>query len=343
MTLRQILNQLSTEINSETDPAKKQALQNRIKTFMDGAGIEFKNGKWQSKNGSNIDKDYEKLDTVTKDMLTKTTGWTPKGKVQTEKEKEARQSFVNANPKKVTPEVVARQENNITNFDQGTSAGQGRNTAAAKKAQEAQRNSRKLVNEVKQDGVADIPVTDDRSDAYYEDGASDGGATNTGATEQPQISGTNGNPSETTTPEERQGNMNGLLLADMLMTGVRNALHYRPSFRTAYGTSYDGQEFGNEKSLAGRMAEENMKRGLERMNARQDYRAQQEEQIAATKAKGSDAGYLAAEQALTRNVSPTQKQWSNSSSNILGSKANAGATTEWDNPNALAQRVQSSR
>ena len=342
MTIRQILNQLSNEILSEKDPSKKAALQNRLKTFIDGAGIEFKKDKWVAKNGSNLDKEYDKADTVTKDMLTKTTGWTPNGKIQTEKEKEAKQSFVNSNPEKVTPEVVAKQENNITKYDQGTAAGQGRNTEAAKQAQDAARNSVKLVNEVKQDGVADNPVTDPRSDAWYEDGTGDGGEGNGESTggEKPQIAGTNGNPSETTTPEEREANGNGLLLADILMTGVKNALHYRPAFRTAYGEDIEGRDFGNEKSLAMKLAEENMKRGLERRNSRLDYESQQQAEQEATKQKGQDTEYRQARQDLTKDLSPvtTTNSYSKSNQNLLGGTSTAGSTTttNWNN-------VQSSR
>lgn len=342
MTIRQILNELSNEILSVKDPAQKAALQNRLKTFIDGAGIEFKNGRWTAKNGSNLDKEYDKLDPVTKDMLTKSTGWTPDGKIQTEKEKEAKQSFVNSNPDKVTPEVVAKQENNITNYDQGTAAGQGRNTEAAKQAQEAQRDSRRLVNEVKQDGVADIPVTDDRSDAWYEDGTGEGGEGNGEAADgtKPQIAGTNGNPSETTTEEEREANGNGLLLADILMTGVKNALHYRPAFRTAYGEDIEGRDFGNEKSLAMKLAEENMKRGLERRNSRLDYESQQQAEQEATKQKGQDTEYRQARQDLTKDLSPvtTTNSYSKSNQNLLGGTSTAGSTTttNWNN-------VQSSR
>ena len=335
MTLRQILNELSTEIVNEKDPAKKTALQNRLKTFTDGAGIEFKNGRWA---GSDLDIEYDKVDSITKDMLTKITGWKPNGKIQTEKEKEAKKSFVNSNPEKVTPEVVAKQENNITKYDQGTAAGQGRNTEAAKQAQEAQRDSRKLVNEVKQDGVADIPVTDDRSDAWYEDGTGEGGETPN--EETPQIAGTNGNPSDTTTPEEKEANSNGLLLADILMTGVKNALHYRPAFRTAYGEDIEGRDFGNEKSLAMKLAEENMKRGLERRNSRLDYETQQQAEIEATKQKGQDTVYRQAVQDLTKDKSPvtTTNSYQEAHGNILGNTSKAGSTTttNWNN-------VQSSR
>lgn len=260
--------------------------------------------------------------------------------------KEARQSFVNSDRNKVSNEDLSRQVNNIQKYDQGTAAGQGRNTEAAKQAQEAIRDSRKVVNENKQDGVADIPVTDDRSDEWYKDGTGEGneGTPNEGT---PQVADTTGNPSETTTPEEKEANSNGLLLADILMTGVKNALHYRPAFRTAYGEDIEGRDFGNEKSLAMKLAEENMKRGLERANSRKDYESQQQAEQEATKQKGQDAKYLAAQQALTRNTSPTTttKSYQEAHGNILGNTSKAGNETnvEWADPNALSQSVQTSR
>jgi hypothetical protein len=261
--------------------------------------------------------------------------------------KEAMQSFVGSDQNKVAnSNVLTEQVNNIHKFNNATAAGQGRNTEAAKQAQEAQRDSRKLVNEVKQDGVADIPVTDDRSDEWYKDGTGEGNE-ETPNGETPQIAGTNGNPSETTTEEEKEANSNGLLLADILMTGVKNALHYRPAFRTAYGEDIEGRDFGNEKSLAMKLAEENMKRGLERANSRKDYETQQQAEQEATKQKGQDAKYLAAQQALTRNTSPTttQKSYQEAHGNILGNTSKAGSETnvEWADPNSLTQSVQTSR
>jgi len=158
--------------------------------------------------------------------------------------------------------------------------------------------------------------------------------------EKPQIAGTNGNPSETTTPEEREANGNGLLLADILMTGVKNALHYRPAFRTAYGEDIEGRDFGNEKSLAMKLAEENMKRGLERANSRKDYESQQQAEQEATKQKGQDTEYRQARQNLTKDLSPftTTNSYSKSNQNLLGGTSTAGSTTttNWNN-------VQSSR
>lgn len=327
--------------------AKKTAIQNWarsagvITTTRNRDGSETFSG-WTDR--ANLD--TAAADPTTKDTFTKATGleWRTGKKTTTpEKTIEAQKSFVNSNPEKVTPEVVAKQENNITKYDQGTAAGQGRNTEAARQPKEAQRDSRKLVNEVKQDGVADIPVTDDRSDAWYEDGTGEGGTANgepTGKGETPQIAGTNGNPSETTTEEEKETNSNGLLLADILMTGVKNALHYRPAFRTAYGEDIEGRDFGNEKSLAMKLAEENMKRGLERRNSRLDYESQQQAEQEATKQKGQDVEYRQARQDLTKDVSPvtTTNAYQEATGNMFGNTSKAGSTTttNWNN-------VQSSR
>jgi len=352
MDYKTLIENYVKNINSDTSlsPAEKQAkltaIQNwarhtgAIKTKRNPDGSETFAG-WTNR----ANQDISKANGDTKDTFTKATGleWgTGKKTTTPQKTLEAQKSFVNSNPEKVTPEVVAKQENNITKYDQGTAAGQGRNTEAAKQAQEAQRDSRRLVNEVKQDGVADIPVTDDRSDAWYEDGTGEGGEGNGETPNEgtPQIAGTNGNPSETTTEEEKEANSNGLLLADILMTGVKNALHYRPAFRTAYGEDIEGRDFGNEKSLAMKLAEENMKRGLERANSRKDYESQQQAEQEATKQKGQDTEYRQARQDLTKDVSPvtTTNSYSKSNQNLLGGTSTAGSTTttNWNN-------VQSSR
>lgn len=339
MTIRQILNQLSNEAINEKDAAKKKVLLDRIKTFTNGAGIVYQNGKWTAKNGSNLDKEFDKVDPVTRDMLTKTTGWTSKGKVQTEKEKEAKQSFVNSDQSKVTPEVVAKQESNITKFDNATAAGQGRNTSAAKAAQEAQRDSRKLVNEVKQEGVADIPVTDDRSDAYYEQGIN--GSTGTDIlpeNEQPQEATLGAGETQ---PEESTGTgTNKYLLADMLFTALKNAAGYRPSHRTAYGQSYDGQAGGAEKSLAQKMAEENFKRGLERRNARADKRAQTEEEMRAAQTKAHNQDYVQSANELSKIGATQTQSGSSSSSNLLGSTSGSYSNTSFVNPTGLKGPAQ---
>lgn len=245
---------------------------------------------------------------------------------------EARQSFVNSDRNKVTNEDLSRQVNNIQKFDEATAAGKGRNTEAAKQAQTAIRDSRKAVNENKQEGVADIPVTDATSDGWYDGSTSTNGNAN-GAVKK-QIGGTNGNESEVTTPEEEKANKNGLLLADILMTGVKNALHYRPAFRTAYGEDIEGQEFGTEKSLAQKLAEENMKRGLERYQGRKDAEVKAQSEIDTTKAKGKDSEYRQSRQDLTKDVSPVTITNSNSeaSGNVFGStqKSNSSTSTSYN-------------
>jgi hypothetical protein len=341
MDYKTLIENYLKNINSDTSlsPAEKQAKRTAIQNWARHTGaIKTKrnpDGSETFVGWTNMaNQDISKAGADTKDTFTKATGleWGTGEKTTTpQKELEARKSFVNSNPEEVTPEVVAKQENNITKYDQGTAAGQGRNTDAAKQAQAAQRNSRKLVNGVKQDGVADIPVTDDRSDAWYEDGTGEGGEGNgeTPTNGNPSETPTNGNPSETTKPEEKEANGNGLLLADILMTGVKNALHYRPAFRTAYGEDIEGRDFGNEKSLAMKLAEENMKRGLERRNSRLDYESQQEAEIEATKKKGKDLEYRQLKQDMTKDLSPvtTTNSFDESSQNLLGGQRKAGSTT----------------
>ena len=209
---------------------------------------------------------------------------------------EARQPFAGSNPGKVTNDVLSKQVNNIQKFDNATAAGQGRNTEAAKQAQDAIRDSRRLVNSAKQGGVQDIPVTDPTSDSWYTESPNgNGGTTGGGGSGSSNGGATGGN---TTGEPEKSNDLNKLLLADILMTGVRNALHYRPAFRTAYGEDIEGRDFGTEKSLAMKLAEENMKRGLERSNQRKDTEAQTEAEVAATKKKGSDKEYAKAKQNL---------------------------------------------
>lgn len=200
--------------------------------------------------------------------------------------KEANQSLVGSDPNKVDNADINRQVNNIHNYDDATAAGEGRNTEAAKQAQTAIRDSRKVVNENKIEGVGDIPETDSTSDSWYDENTNTADSSQ-GSTEQADDT-TNDSSS---TPTKQDDGLNKLLLADILMTGVRNALHYRPAFRTAYGEDIEGRDFGTEKSLAQKLAEENMKRGLERSNQRKDTQSQTEAEIEATKRKGSDKEY----------------------------------------------------
>lgn len=205
---------------------------------------------------------------------------------------EAQQSLVGSDPNKVDNTDINRQVNNIHNYDNATAAGEGRNTEAAKQAQTAIRDSRKTVNENKIDGVSDIPETDPTSDSWY------GENTKTADSSTNTADSTTNDSSSTTVPTKQDNGLNKLLLADILMTGVRNALHYRPAFRTAYGEDIEGRDFGTEKSLAMKLAEENMKRGLERSNQRKDTQSQTEAEIEATKRKGSDKEYGKSKQNL---------------------------------------------
>lgn len=240
--------------------------------------------------------------------------------------KQAMQSFVGSDQNKVAnSNVLTEQVNNIHKFDNATAAGQGVDTEAAKEAQETQRDSRKQVNEVKIDGVQDIPVTDKISDSWYTKGSGGNGNGNGGGARR------GGDKVEESAGEEieKPNNLNKLLLADILMTGVSNALHYRPAFRTAYGEDIEGRDFGTEKSLAMKLAEENMKRGLERANSKKDYETQTQAEQEATKQKGRDTEYRQARQDLTKDVSPVTTTNSNQEAhgNIFGDTSTAGSTT----------------
>lgn len=274
---------------SERERAIRRAQANELQHFYD---TQIKGVK--SVTGGQLENQYaNRMNNTFKDMFQKASG-VKFGELQGQENqtqmelpeavKQAMQSFVGSDQNKVAnSNVLAEQVNNIHKFDNATAAGQGRDSEAAKQAQESQQDSRKLVNEVKQDGVQDIPVTDSTSDSWYTEN-SDGKGDN---------SDTNGDPPKE--PEKPEG-LNKLLLADILMTGVRNALHYRPAFRTAYGEDIEGRDFGTEKSLAMQLAEENMKRGLERSNQRKDTESQTDAEIAATKKKGSDKDYAKAKQ-----------------------------------------------
>lgn len=233
--------------------------------------------------------------------------------------KQAMQSFVGSDQNKVAnSDVLTKQVNNIHDFDEATAAGQGKNTEAAKKAQEAQRDSRKQVNEVRQDGVQKIPETDLLSDGYYtesEDSGAGGTADEGGGTGD--NSDTNEDPPKK--PEKPEG-LNKLLLADILMTGVRNALHYRPAFRTAYGEDIEGRDFGTEKSLAAKLAEENMKRGLERSNMKKDANAQTEAEKENVKDMAKDTEYRKGRRNLKKDVSTYVNSNSTHDQNLIRTK-----------------------
>lgn len=149
--------------------------------------------------------------------------------------------------------------------------------------------------------------------------------------EQPQGAGK-------TQPEESTGTGTGTnkyLLADMLFTALKNAAGYRPSHRTAYGQSYDGQAGGAEKPLAQKMAEENFKRGLERRNARMDKQAQTEEEMRATQTKAHNQDYVQSANELSKIGATQTQSGSSSSSNLLGSTATSGSKTSFVDPTGL--------
>ena len=151
--------------------------------------------------------------------------------------------------------------------------------------------------------------------------------------EQPQGTGE-------TQPEESTGTGTGTgtnkyLLADMLFTALKNAAGYRPSHRTAYGQSYDGQAGGAEKSLAQKLAEENFKRGLERRNARMDKQAQTEEEMRATQTKAHNQDYVQSANELSKIGATQTQSGSSSSSSLLGSTSGSSSKTSFVNPTGL--------
>jgi hypothetical protein len=291
--------------NNESLPERERAIRKaqaaELQRFYD---TQIKNVK--SQNGGNLGDQYaNRMNNLFKDMFQKASG-IKFGELQGQENqtqmelpeavKQAMQSFVGSDQNKVAnSNVLTEQVNNIHKIDDATAAGQGYNSPAAKKAQDTIRDSRKLVNDVKIDGVQDIPVTDAASDGYYTEGENTGDGNNTppkNDTDPPKDD--DGKPK----PTEQDEGLSKLLLADILMTGVRNALHYRPAFRTAYGEDIEGRDFGTEKSLAMKLAEENMKRGLERSNMRKDTEAKTEAEVKATKKKGGDKEYGKAKQNL---------------------------------------------
>lgn len=324
--------------NNESLPERERAIRRaqavNLQNFYD---TQIKNVK--SQNGGNLGDQYaNRMNNTFKDMFQKA-GGIKFGELQGQENqtqmelpeavKQALQSFVGSDQNKVAnSDVLKEQVENIHDFDEATAAGQGYNSPAAKKAQEVQRDSREKVNEVRQDGVQKIPVIDVISNKWYRPsrGATGGNENGSGN----RVSRGGGKVEESAGEEvPNKNNLNKLLLADILMTGVRNALHYRPAFRTAYGEDIEGRDFGTEKSLAMKLAEENMKRGLERTNSRKDYETQQQAEIEATKQKGDDLEYRQARQDLTKDISPetTVKSYQDSNSNIFGSTAEAGSTS----------------
>ena len=214
------LNEAGNNVNlPERERAIRRAQAANLQQFYD---TQIKNVK--SQNGGNLGDQYaNRMNNTFKDMFQKASG-VKFGELQGQENqtqmelpeavKEAMKSFVGSDQNKVAnSDALKEQVNNIHDFDEATAAGQGRNTEAAKQAQEAIRDSRKLVNSVKKDGVQDIPVTDPFSDGYYTE--SKGAESDSASTKStPESEG-----KDTTSTEKPEG-LNKLLLADMLMTGV---------------------------------------------------------------------------------------------------------------------------
>jgi hypothetical protein len=121
---------------------------------------------------------------------------------------------------------------------------------------------------------------------------------------------------------------NKVLLADILLTGLRNAMHYRPGFRTAYGEDITGRDWGTSKSLVQQLAEENMKRDLARFNMKKDTKAQTEAQIDANKTAGFDEDNLNAQRNLYLPEASVTKSSNSSRSNPINSTNTSTSTTE---------------
>lgn len=322
--------------NNESLPERERAIRRaqaaNLQQFYD---TQIKNVK--SQNGGNLGDQYaNRMNNTFKDMFQKASG-VKFGELQGQENqtqmelpeavKQAMQSFVGSDQNKVAnSDVLKEQVNNIHKFDEATAAGQGYNSPAANQAQGTQRNSRELVNEVRQDGVQKIPVTDPISDSWAQPGSNGNG--NGGQTGGPRRGG---DKVEESAGEEvpNKNNLNKLLLADILMTGVRNALHYRPAFRTAYGEDIEGRDFGTEKSLAMKLAEENMKRGLERSNMRKDADAKTDAEIANIKKQGDDLKFRKRRQQLVEDVSPKTDSYQIHDSNFLRTEDRAGSKTEF--------------
>lgn len=121
---------------------------------------------------------------------------------------------------------------------------------------------------------------------------------------------------------------NKVLLADILLTGLRNAMHYRPGFRTAYGEDITGRDWGTAKSLVQQLAEENMKRDLARFNMKKDTKAQTEAQIDANKTAGFDEDNLNAQRNLYLPEASVTKSSNSSSSNPINSTSTSTSRTD---------------
>ncbi len=146
--------------------------------------------------------------------------------------------------------------------------------------------------------------------------------------------GTKGNTDTNSEPEipieeapKEQTFSNKVLLADILLTGLRNAMHYRPGFRTAYGEDITGRDWGTSKSLVQQLAEENMKRDLARFNMKKDTKAQTEAQVDANKTAGFDEDNLNALRNLYLPEATITKSSNSSSSNPINSTSNSSTST----------------
>ncbi len=146
--------------------------------------------------------------------------------------------------------------------------------------------------------------------------------------------GTKGNTDTNSEPEipieeapKEQTFSNKVLLADILLTGLRNAMHYRPGFRTAYGEDITGRDWGTSKSLVQQLAEENMKRDLARFNMKKDTKAQTEAQVDANKTAGFDEDNLNALRNLYLPEATITESSNSSSSNPINSTSNSSTST----------------
>lgn len=148
----------------------------------------------------------------------------------------------------------------------------------------------------------------------------EGGTGNTDTNSEPEI------PIEEAPKEQPFSNK--VLLADILLTGLRNAMHYRPGFRTAYGEDITGRDWGSSKSLVQQLAEENMKRDLARFNMKKDTKAQTEAQIDATKTAGFDEDNLNAQRNLFLPEASVTQSSNSSSSNPINSTSSSSTRTD---------------
>ena len=138
------LNEAGNNVNlPERERAIRRAQAANLQQFYD---TQIKNVK--SQNGGNLGDQYaNRMNNTFKDMFQKASG-VKFGELQGQENqtqmelpeavKEAMKSFVGSDQNKVAnSDALKEQVNNIHDFDEATAAGQGRNTEAAKQAQEA--------------------------------------------------------------------------------------------------------------------------------------------------------------------------------------------------------------